>query len=80
MAERVQKIQKVGNSAGILLPSDWLARKGLKPGAKVRVEVTDQRIVIQPETKDRDVKVDAKFACDVEEFLRRNRKILQRLA
>lgn len=80
MANRVQKIQRVGNSAGILLPSDWLARKGLKPGAKVRIEVTDQRIVILPETKNREVKVNAKFARGVEEFLRRNRKILERLA
>jgi antitoxin component of MazEF toxin-antitoxin module len=80
MARRVQKIQRVGNSAGILLPADWLARKGLKPGGKVRIEVTEQRIVILPETKNRDVKVDTKFARGVEEFLRRNRKILERLA
>jgi antitoxin component of MazEF toxin-antitoxin module len=80
MARRLQKIQKVGNSAGILLPADWLARKGLKPGAKVRIEVTDQRIVVLPETRNRDVKVDGKFARQVEEFIRRNRRILERLA
>ena len=79
MASKVQKIQKVGNSAGILLPSEWLSRKGLKPGAKVRVEVTDQRIVILPEGKDREAKVDAKFARDVESFFQRHEKILQRL-
>jgi len=80
MARRLQKIQKVGNSAGILLPADWLARKGLKPGAKVRIEVTDQRIVVLPETRSRDVKIDGNFARQVEEFIRRNRKILERLA
>ena len=80
MAGRLRKIQKVGNSAGILLPADWLARKGLKPGARVRIEVTDQRIVVLPETRNRDVKVDGKFARQVEEFIRRNRRILERLA
>jgi antitoxin component of MazEF toxin-antitoxin module len=80
MGRRLQKIQKVGNSAGILLPADWLARQGLKPGAKVRIEVTDQRIVVLPETRNRDVKIDGKFARQVEEFIRRNRRILERLA
>ncbi len=80
MAHRLQKIQKVGNSAGILLPADWLARKGLRPGAKVRIEVTEQRIVVLPETRSRDVKIEGRFARQVEEFIRRNRKILERLA
>lgn len=80
MSGKVQKIQKVGNSAGILLPADWLAKKGLRPGAKVRVEVSDQRIVILPELKHREVKVDARFAREVDAFLRRNRKILERLS
>lgn len=76
----MQKIQKVGNSAGILLPSEWLSRLGLKPGAKVRVEVSDQRIVIHPEGKVREAKVDARFAREVDAFLRRNEKTLQRLS
>ena len=80
MASKVQKIQKVGNSAGILLPAEWLNRRGLKPGAKVRVEVTDQRIVILPEEKAKEVRVDARFARDVEAFLRRNKKILEQLS
>jgi antitoxin component of MazEF toxin-antitoxin module len=77
---KVQKVQKVGNSAGILLPSEWLSKNGLKPGARLRVEITDQRIVIQAEDNSREAKVDAKFARDVEAFLRRNRKILERLS
>jgi len=80
MVAKVQKIQRVGNSAGILLPAEWLSRRGLKPGAKVRVEVTDQRIVILPEGKAKEVRVDARFARDVEVFLRRNKKILERLS
>jgi antitoxin component of MazEF toxin-antitoxin module len=80
MAGKVQKIQKVGNSAGVLLPADWLAARGLKPGSRVRLEVTDQRVVIHPEPKDREVGVDAKFARDVRAFLKRNAKILERLS
>ena len=80
MSPKIQKIQKVGNSAGILLPAEWLTRKGLKPGSKVRVEVTDQRIIILPEGKGRDVKLDAKFAREVDVFLRNNSKLLERLS
>lgn len=80
MACRTQKIQRVGNSAGILLPAEWLARKGLKPGATVQVDVTDQRVVILPDRKDREVKVTARFAREVAGFLRRNREILKRLS
>lgn len=80
MAGKAQKIQKVGNSAGVLLPADWLAARGLKPGARVRLEVSDQRIVIHPEPKDREARVDAKFAREVRAFLKRNSRILERLS
>jgi antitoxin component of MazEF toxin-antitoxin module len=79
MTARAQKIQRIGNSAGILLPAAWLAKLGLKPGAAVRVEVSDRRIVIQPEDRSRDVPVDARFAREVGAFLRRNKAILERL-
>jgi antitoxin component of MazEF toxin-antitoxin module len=80
MSAKVQKIQRVGNSAGILLPAGWLSKKGLKPGAKVRVEVSDQRIVILPEDHSTEVQVDGRFAHEVEVFLKHNKKILERLA
>ena len=80
MTKKVQKIQRIGNSAGILLPAEWLSRKHLKPGAKVRLEITDQRISVFPDVKDRDVEVDERFAKEVHGFLRRNRAILERLA
>lgn len=80
MNRKVQKIQQVGNSAGILLPADWLARRGLKPGAKVCLEVTDQRITVFPDQEDREVAVDGKFAKLLKSFFRRNRGTLERLA
>lgn len=80
MSRKLQKIQRVGNSAGVLLPAEWVSRKGLKPGSRVRLEVTDQKISIFPEEEEREVEVDAPFAKLVERFLRRNKETLQRLA
>jgi antitoxin component of MazEF toxin-antitoxin module len=77
---RKAKIQRIGNSAGILLPAEWLSAKRLKPGAQVRLEITDQRITVFPDEKDRDVEVDERFAKEVHSFLRRNRAILEQLA
>jgi antitoxin component of MazEF toxin-antitoxin module len=80
MTARARKIQRIGNSAGILLPAEWLARQGLKPGATVRMEIGDRRIVILPESRSRDVKVNARFAREVDAFLRLNRATLERLS
>lgn len=80
MSVRVQKVQRVGNSAAVLLPADWVARKGLKPGAKIRVEVTDQKVTIFPEEEEVEVQVDEAYAKLVKGFLRRNKETLKRLA
>lgn len=80
MTKKVQKIQRIGNSAGILLPSEWLSQKRLKPGAKVLLEITDQRISVFPEENEREVEVDERYAKEVQSFLRRNKEILSRLA
>ena len=80
MTRKIQKIQKIGNSAGILLPAEWLSQKRLKPGARVRLEITDQRISVFPDEESRDVELDERFAREVHSFLRRNRAILERLA
>jgi len=80
MTRKTQKIQRIGNSAGILLPSEWLSQKHLKPGATVRLEITDQRITVFPQEADQDVEVNERYAKDVQSFLRRNKEILSRLA
>ncbi len=79
MTIKVQKLQKIGNSSGVLLPKDWLRSKGIKPGDRVRIEITETRVVILPTGKDREVKVSAKFAKEVDQFLHRHRRILERL-
>lgn len=80
MTTKVQRIQRVGNSSGILLPKEWLRAKGLKPGSRVRLEISDTRLVILTEEKEREIPVDARFARDVNRFLRKHRRILARLS
>lgn len=80
LTRKLQKIQRIGNSAGILLPADWLSQQHLKPGAKVRLEITDQRITVFPDEKEHEQGVDARLAREVSSFLRRNKAILERLA
>jgi antitoxin component of MazEF toxin-antitoxin module len=80
MVSKVQKLQKIGNSSGVLLPRDWLREKGLKPGSRVRVEITDTRVIILAEEDAREIKVDARFARDVDRFIREHRKVLERLS
>ncbi len=80
MSVKVQKVQRLGNSAAVLLPADWVARKGLKPGGRIRVEVTDQKISIFPDEEEQEVQVDPAYAKLVDGFLKRNKETLKRLA
>ena len=80
MAHKDQKIRQIGNSAGILLPADWLRSKGLKPGSSIQLEVTDQRISVFAAEAEREIEVDEKFARAVRGFFRRNQETLKRLA
>lgn len=74
-----RRIQKVGNSAGILLPKEWLRARGLKPGSRVRLEISGPRVIILAPEDAREIPVDARFARDVDRFLRRHRHVLRRL-
>ena len=44
----VKKLQKVGNSVGIILPRDLLAAAGLGEGDEVTLTLLGRRIVIEP--------------------------------
>jgi len=69
----------VGNSAGVLLSRDDLARSGLFPGAAVSVRVRPGRIEFHSiERKIRDV-VSDRFAALVDEFVERYRDVFARL-
>ncbi|MBI4565404.1 MAG: AbrB/MazE/SpoVT family DNA-binding domain-containing protein [Planctomycetes bacterium] len=77
---RTQRIQKVGNSAAVLLPKDWLRGHRLRAGAKVTVEVSETRLTIYPELQEREIRVNAEFGRRVDRFLRKHRAILKRLS
>lgn len=69
------KIIPVGNSAGIILPKDVLARFNLQKGDTVYITEGPQGIRLAP--------YDQEFADQMEaarEVMRENREVLQRLA
>jgi antitoxin component of MazEF toxin-antitoxin module len=76
----IRKIQKIGNSAGILLPKGWLESQGLKAGSKVRIEVSERRVSVMPEISDKDIKVDNRFMRELARSLKRNQNALKRLS
>lgn len=80
MSGKTQKVQKVGNSFAILLPKEWAREQALKAGSEVRVETTETRLTVLPKRKARKLKVTPKFAKEVDEFLEKNRRILERLS
>jgi len=50
--KKVRTMRKIGDGAGILFPSEWLSRQCLKPGARVRLEITEPRISVFPDKND----------------------------
>jgi putative addiction module antidote len=69
------KIIAIGNSAGIILPKETLARLNVKKGDTVYVTESSQGIRLMP--------FDPDFATQMEtarEVMRENRDVLQRLA
>jgi antitoxin component of MazEF toxin-antitoxin module len=46
-----RKIRKIGNSLGVILPSDLLKYLELKEGSSVNVTMSNEKIVIEPEPK-----------------------------
>lgn len=80
MAREIQKIRLVGNGAGILLPAELVARKGFKPGFRVRLEVTEQNISILPGREEREIKENVQYAKLAERSLRKNKETFKRFA
>lgn len=78
--KRVQRIQKVGNSAAVILPKSWLEEEKLKPGSNVVIEARSGRLIVYPPLEDREIRVDRKFLQELRGFGRRHRRILERLA
>jgi putative addiction module antidote len=69
------KIISVGNSAGVILPKETLARLNIKKGDKVYITEGSQGIRLMPFDPDFAVQMEA-----AREVMRENRDVLQRLA
>lgn len=80
MIQRAQKLQKVGNSAAVILPKEWLDMHRLKPGSKVRLLITEDQVILMSDEPDREIPVDAAFVRHADRLIKRHRKTLERLA
>ena len=69
------KIISIGNSAGIILPKETLARLNLRKGDTVFITEGSQGIRLHPLNEDFASQMDA-----AREVMRENRDVLQRLA
>lgn len=75
-----QKIIKIGNSAGIILPQEIKKELGIKLGDSVAIGVQNSSMVITPIKEKHDDDVDPKFAKMVDEFINDHEDVLKELA
>lgn len=78
----LRKIFRTGNSIVVSIPRDILDKLDLSEGEDVSVELDSQQrqILISPIEKPLAVGVDAKFARQVDEFIKEYRPALEALA
>lgn len=75
-----QKIIKIGNSAGIILPKEAKRELGIKLGDNVLVAVQNASMTITPIKEKTNDDVDPKFAKMVDEFINDHEDVLKELA
>ena len=76
-----QKLIKIGNSTGIILPKHLQNEVGLTLGDSVSVGAQANTLVITPLRKEKKSgSVDAKFMKMVDEFLTEHEDVLEKLA
>ncbi len=78
-----RKVFAVGNSKGVSIPGEYLARLDLAVGSDVNITLDEKydRITIEPVRKRRVPRgVNRKFAAQVEEFIEKYRPALEELA
>ena len=44
-----KKIVKIGDSAGVVIPSDWLKNKSLNVGDPIEIELTENEVIVRKE-------------------------------
>jgi antitoxin MazE len=78
-----RKVFAVGNSKGVSIPTEYLARLDLAVGSEVNITLDEHRdrIVIQPLRRPRMPKgLNRKFVNQVNEFIEKYRPALEELA
>lgn len=75
-----QTFINIGNSVGVIIPSNLREQNGIKSGGKVVVKQAREGILIVPEKKHLVADVDVKFAKMVDEFITDHEDVLKELA
>lgn len=75
-----QKIIKIGNSAGVILPQNIRESAGIKLGDSVSVGTNGNEITIAQEKRKQIKSVDDKFMKMVDEFINDHEDVLKELA
>ncbi len=78
-----RKVFAVGNSKGVSIPTEYLAKLDLAVGSEVNVTIDEDydRIMIEPVRKPRTPRgVNERFAAQVEDFIEKYKPALKELA
>ena len=75
MAVASKKLQRIGNSTGVILPADLLREAGLGPGDEVVIQAERGRVVITVLDPDFD-----DLVCAADRFVAANPNALRKLA
>lgn len=75
-----QTFINIGNSVGIIIPSNLREQNGIKSGGKADIRQVKEGILIAPSKKQLAGDVDVKFAKMVDEFITDHEDVLKELA
>jgi len=78
----VQKIIKVGNSLGLIIPNEIIKQLQVKPGSSWEIEAFAESslITIQPIDAPAKTKITPEFKSWIDEFTKKNASLLKKLA
>lgn len=79
----LRKICQIGNSSGVLIPKEMLAKLRLETGSQVEVKLDEgaENITIKPAGEREEYKgIDTEFAGQVKDFIRLYKPALKALA
>ena len=74
----VKKLTKIGNSWGVILPTEVLKIVGIEPEGECEIEVDREGVVLRPHLKT--AEKDAKVASATARFIKKYRADLKKLA